>query len=205
MSQKVYVLINEAMPNLVKIGKTSWPLEQRIADLSRASWVPLPFEVFYAAEVDNMDVCEKLLHQIFMDKRINPRREFFTISPEQVASAIKLAEIVNITPYNDIVDSPEEQKALDEARKKRENFNFKMVDIPIGSTLYFIHDELITCIVLDNKKVLFDKVEMSLTWAAKIILESIWKYYESIQWPVYWLYERETLNERRMRFELWEE
>jgi len=78
-----------------------------------------------------MQNVENLIHQVFLDKRINPNREFFKVSPEQVVAAIKLAEIRNITPSDDIVDSLEEQEALDRARKIREVFKFNLVDIPV--------------------------------------------------------------------------
>lgn len=50
MPNIIYVLTNEAMPGLVKIGFTE-SLEDRIKYLSAHSGVPLPFECYYAAEV----------------------------------------------------------------------------------------------------------------------------------------------------------
>jgi hypothetical protein len=50
----VYVLTNLAMPGLCKIGKTTTGLNpDRVTQLSFASGVPSPFEVYYAAKVDN--------------------------------------------------------------------------------------------------------------------------------------------------------
>jgi len=48
----IYILTNEAMPGYVKIGRTS-DLKERIRSLSRPSGVPLPFEVYYASEVED--------------------------------------------------------------------------------------------------------------------------------------------------------
>lgn len=204
MSQKVYVLINEAMPNLVKIWMTDQSLEQRISELSRASWVPLPFEVFYAAEVQDMRKVEKLLHIVFANTRINPKREFFAITPEQVAAAIKLTEYQkDITPTKDIVDSKEEQEALNIARKKAERFNFSMVQIPIWSILEFIDDPSITCIVIDNTKVEFRWSIESLSGSARIILNERWINYP-VQWWLYRKFEWESLVARRLRYESWE-
>ncbi len=53
MPEVIYVLTNEAMPGLVKIGLTAESLESRLAQLSSATGVPLPFEVFFAAEVED--------------------------------------------------------------------------------------------------------------------------------------------------------
>ena len=45
----VYVLINEAMPGYVKVGKTDC-IERRLQDFDWTN-LPLPFECFYAAKV----------------------------------------------------------------------------------------------------------------------------------------------------------
>ena len=81
MPEIVYVMINPAMPDLVKIGKTTTDIESRQRELSGASGVPLPFIVHYAAEVENSSLVESKLHLAFGDHRINPRREFFRIAP----------------------------------------------------------------------------------------------------------------------------
>ncbi len=54
MEGSVYVLTNPAMPNMVKIGKTTRDLELRLADLY-STGVPLPFECEYAAKVKDVD------------------------------------------------------------------------------------------------------------------------------------------------------
>ena len=78
----VYVLTNPAMPKLVKIGKTGRGVETRLNDLYTTG-VPLPFECAYAARVEDMDKVEKAFHNAFGPYRVNPRREFFEIEPEQ--------------------------------------------------------------------------------------------------------------------------
>lgn len=55
----VYILINAAMVGLVKIGMTK-DLNGRLKELNRPSGVPLPFDVFYAARVQNMKNVEAL-------------------------------------------------------------------------------------------------------------------------------------------------
>jgi hypothetical protein len=196
MDQIVYILINEAMPGYVKIGKTSG-LEQRVRDLSRASGVPLPFEVFYAAKVRDMNEAEKLIHDAFGDTRVAPNREFFKIAPERVVAALKLAQIENVTPQSDFVDSPEEQVALDKARRNRFRFNFEMVKIPPGSILQFTRDPQITCKVINDTQIEYNGVVKSLSDAAKSLLGVPYP----VQGPVFWTYENETLDERRRRFE----
>ena len=91
MPQIVYVLTNEAMPGIVKIGMTEADtVEARMAQLNAHSGVPLPFECYFAAEVQACRRIESILHQLFSEQRINPRREFFHVDPEKVVLAISI-------------------------------------------------------------------------------------------------------------------
>jgi len=107
MNEIIYVLINEAMPGYVKVGITT-NLEQRIRSLDTTS-VPLPFEVFYAATVQDSKFVERQIFEAFLDKRVRSSREFFQISPEQAVAIIKLVEIENVTPKQDFVENQEDQ------------------------------------------------------------------------------------------------
>lgn len=181
----------------MKIGRTSGVLEKRIKELSASTSIPLPFTCFYACTVRDSGFVEHQLHDAFGDIRVNPRREFFQISPERVMSALRLAEIEDITPRGDIVENKEDQKSLDEARKRRAKFNFEMVGISVGSVLTFVKDETITARVLEGGDIEFNGQKMSLS-------ESAWRilgYKHQPQGTLYWLYEGETLDERRSRIE----
>lgn len=89
----LYVLTNPVMPGLVKIGCTIGSVEDRIKEISAATGVPVAFHCHFAAEVDDMAAKERTLHQLFSDKRINPKREFFEIGPEKVVLAISMGPI----------------------------------------------------------------------------------------------------------------
>jgi hypothetical protein len=197
MTEIIYILINEAMPGYVKIGKTSTSLEQRIRELSASTSVPLPFTCFYACTVKDSAFVEHQLHDAFDNNRINPRREFFQIAPERVVSALKLAEIEDITPKKDFVESQADQDALNQARKIRSAFNFGMVNIPVGAELVFSRDESIKAKVLDNRSIEFDGVVTSLSNSAQKILG----YAYGVAGTDYWIYEGETLDARRRRLE----
>ena len=94
----IYVLINEAMSGYVKIGKTN-DLEKRIRDLDKTN-VPLPFKCYYACTVEDMNSAEKYVHDVFLNFRVRPRREFFQVDPARVVSALQLAKVkdVNVKP-----------------------------------------------------------------------------------------------------------
>ena len=195
MRQIVYILTNEAMPGYVKIGKTTNDLEQRIKELSGSTSVPMPFTCFYACTVNDATFVEHQLHDAFDNNRINPKREFFQIAPERVVSALKLAQIEDVTPKHDIVESEEDRNSLLEARKIRSKFSFKKANIAAGSEIYFSRDESIKAKVLDDHYILLNDHKTSLSKSAQEILG--YKY--GVSGTDYWMYENETLDERRVR------
>ena len=95
----VYVLTNDAMPNMVKIGRTSGDgVERRVAELSRATGIPLPFKVAVARTVHDARVVERALHIAFGPDRVNPAREFFSIAPERAIAIINAFSGQSLTP-----------------------------------------------------------------------------------------------------------
>jgi hypothetical protein len=195
----VYILTNEAMPGYVKIGKTTTSVEQRMLELSRSTAVPLPFDCYYAARVADVDQVERAFHDAFGDHRVNPKREFFNISPARVLAILKILALEEVTPGHGAgIENKDDAVAIDQSRKKKSAFNFQMVNIPAGAELKFIRDEKITCIVApDQKHVIFKGEEMSSSQAAGEALGSKWW----MQGPIYWTYEGETLDDRRIRME----
>jgi hypothetical protein len=200
MNEIVYVLINPAMIGYVKIGRTN-NLSQRLKVLDNTS-MPLPFECFYAAIVHDSAFVERQLHQAFVDSRVRKNREFFEIAPERVVAALKLVEVKDVTPQDDVVENEEDQKALDEARSRRANFNFNLVKIPIGSELTFTRDSEIKCEVVDSRQVKYSDKVMSLSAAAKEALASIGVLWKAVQGPLYWEYGGKTLDDIRNDMDL---
>ena len=119
----VYILTNESMPEIIKIGFTD-NLSRRLRELDNTS-TPLPFECFYAVEVDDAKAIENLLHEAFDDKQVRKRREFFYCTPEQAKSALKIAEKMggkDVTPREAVFDREhreQDKQALDNAKKKK--------------------------------------------------------------------------------------
>ena len=196
----VYILINDAMPGYVKIGMTEGPVSKRMKELDSAG-VPLPFGCFYAARVADVNFVEKQLHDAFGDQRVRSRREFFQIDPARVAAALKLAELEDVTPREDIVETSDDQRALDTARTKSGSFNMAMVGIAPDTELIFSRDESITCKVLDKHEVEFEGERMSLTASALRVMKRIGYSSNSIAGPQYWMFESETLYQRKKRLE----
>jgi hypothetical protein len=191
----VYVLVNRAMPDLVKIGKTEQTLELRIKGLDTTG-VPLPFECYYAAEVSDHNEVEKKLHKTFLDKRVRDSREFFRVDPEQVKAALSLAAEKDVTPKNAIYTEKSDAEAL-ERESRKSNFTFSAAKIPIGSIINFSKDEKITAKVLSDTTIDYEGQETSLSKAAFLAIKRCGYDWSSVQGPAYWLYEGETLQWHR--------
>jgi len=198
----VYILTNECMPDTIKIGVTD-VLEQRVKQLDNSS-VALPFQCYYAVEVDNASVIEKKLHEGLDDCRIRQNREFFNTTPEQAKSLLGIVEVMggkNVTPTIDIVESPQDHEALKRARKNRERFNFQILGIDVGTSLEFRKDVTITCEVVDNTQVRFRDEVMSLSKSADIVLREMGYEWTSVRGTIWWCLNGETLHELRVRLE----
>lgn len=76
----VYILINEYMPGIVKIGKTTRTVEQRAFELFQTG-VPAPFEIAKAVLSPDCDYLEQQIHGILEKYRISNSREFFRLDP----------------------------------------------------------------------------------------------------------------------------
>jgi len=193
MSEIVYILTNEAMPDYIKIGKTN-DIVRRIQDLDWTN-IPLPFKCYYAALVKDSNFVEKQIHQIFTDSRTRSNREFFKVNPERVVAAIKLIEIQDVTPRQDTEGYADVKEELEKIYTKR--FNFNAVNIPIGAELAFTRDESKKAKVVSNGNIEIDAEIKSLSRAAQELLG----YNYGVAGPLYWMYEDETLDERRKRIE----
>ncbi len=191
----VYILTNQSMPETIKIGITD-NLERRIKELDNTS-TPLPFECYYAVEVKDASKIEKKIHEGLDDKRIRQNREFFNTSPEMAKSILEIAEVMggnNVTPKKDIVETSQDQQALDSARKKRINY-FGILGISKGTILTFSKDKNITCEVSNNGKVIFRGKETSLSGSALIVTNEMGYDWGQVQGAGYWCYQGKTLRD----------
>jgi hypothetical protein len=82
----VYMLSNEYMPGIYKIGMTTTSPEVRAKELSSATGVPFPFKIEAAFHCDNPANSERLIHEDLQDVRINDSREFFQDNADDLAS-----------------------------------------------------------------------------------------------------------------------
>lgn len=173
-SQIVYVLTNPAMPNLVKIGKTTQlEVDARMRQLY-STGVPFPFECAFACQVKDATEVEKALHIAFRKNRLNPNREFFEIDPEQVIAILKLLRVDDITTQFEQqmeaeVEATDKQSAQNFKRRQRPRMNFYELGIPAGSIL-ISKNGMLQATVVDEKKVELQGMICSLTEATRKLL-----------------------------------
>ena len=193
----VYILTNESMPDTIKVGITE-NLDRRVRELDNTS-TPLPFECYYAVEVENASAIEKKIHEGLDDKRVRQNREFFNATPEQAKAILEIAEVMggkNVTPKEDIVETPQDKQALENARKKRGRIDyFGILGIQKGTTLTFSKDKNITCTVSDNGKIIFRDKETTLSGSALLITNEMGYDWGQVQGSGYWCYQGKTLRE----------
>ncbi len=88
----VYVLTNPGMPGMVKVGLSKYLAEDRARQLSTTS-VPLAFVVAHRALTSHPAAVERRAHELLAEHRVNVRREFFTVTPQQAADAVRQASL----------------------------------------------------------------------------------------------------------------
>lgn len=97
MEGYVYILINDAMPGLVKIGCTKRSPEERKRELSRWTGIPLDFSVAYEIFSSDMKMLEKTIHKKLDSCRVNKNKEFFKCDIDfAIASLSKIAQEIQL-------------------------------------------------------------------------------------------------------------
>lgn len=190
----VYVLTNPAMPGMVKIGKTTQnDVSDRIGQLY-STGVPLPFDIVYVCKTDIHDDVEKALHIAFRTSRINSKREFFSIEPEQAIAILKLLHVedkteeVKNTEVSEVTQVDENASKAFKAR--RPNFDFSEMGISDGAELRFTESDEVV-LVHGNRRVIHNGQEMSLNEITKTLLGITY----NVQATPYWTYNGRTLKE----------
>jgi hypothetical protein len=199
---KVYILTNDSMPGIIKIGITDQEsIEDRIKSLDNTS-VPKPFRFYFAIETDKYKEIEKLMHNAFSDYRIRNNREFFEMDPERAVAALKISNAPEIKFNNEMID--EEGVVIDEntPKKYKKRFSFNYVDIPIGSELIYTRDESIKCKVINDNEVEYNNKNYSLSRLADELLTQNGYNWKGVTGPLYFKYNEKTLSELKKEKEL---
>lgn len=98
----VYILSNDSLNGLLKIGSTTFGAEKRAKQLSYTTALPTPFIVEYEIYVRHYVEFEKAIHRKLDSYRVNPKREFFAVS---IDKAIEVIDHEKKKPYYDADDT----------------------------------------------------------------------------------------------------
>jgi hypothetical protein len=109
MNNFVYVLSNESMPGVYKIGKTL-NIRERLRNLDSTS-TPTPFKVELLLQCENHDLVESKMHKIFNNLRIRANREFFKVDLASLEEALNLFDGI-IVDFEKLYNSKIENCAL---------------------------------------------------------------------------------------------
>lgn len=119
MAGWVYVLSNEFMPGIYKVGMTTTSPETRAKELSSATGVPFPFVIEAAFHCEDPASSERATHEALKDCRVSQSREFFQYDLEGLIDECrqhcdaKVGDEVQILAMDYDVISFESLKGLD--------------------------------------------------------------------------------------------
>lgn len=208
MPNIIYILTNPALDGLIKIGKTT-NLVDRLRSLSSSTSIPAPFAVYYHCEIRDdfkLEEVERNLHFVFGPERYNKQREFFRTDPERARTALlpyaKLNKIDQDPGLEEYEREVAEETALTEASNRpRTRFRFSEIGIEPGTELKFFRDDNIFAVVYDDTRIQFNGEITTVSAAANLITQQK----NGKPWggsgTIAWLYNGETLYNRRLRLE----
>ena len=84
----VYVLENDAMPGLYKVGWTERSPDERAKELSGTA-LPSPYRVAYSKSTSLTADIEKIVHKALNEYRNRSNREFFKTDLKKIKQTIK--------------------------------------------------------------------------------------------------------------------
>jgi hypothetical protein len=96
----VYILTNECIPNMIKVGRTKRDTVTRAREISTTG-VPMPFEVAFEILSENYRRLEEEAHRSLAPYRVRTNREFFRCTLTDGASLLKdlNSAIASLHPY----------------------------------------------------------------------------------------------------------
>lgn len=85
----IYVMSNESMPGLFRIGYTTSTPEEKAIQISKSKGVPSPFKVEYSYKCHEGEFFEYEIHKTLDPYRVTDDREFFQVSLEEIKKVIE--------------------------------------------------------------------------------------------------------------------
>jgi hypothetical protein len=105
----IYAMSNKSMPGILKIGMTERSIEERLKE-ANGTFTLIPFVVEMSKNVLNCKEKEKCIHQILQSKRVNPKKEFFEVTIEEIKPIFDLMDSVENQITKEIIQDEESKK-----------------------------------------------------------------------------------------------
>lgn len=205
----IYILTNPSFPEYVKIGYAD-NVERRLKELNRSECIPFAFRLYAYYEVSTR-LSDLKIHE--MIDRLNPNlrsieefegkkrvREFYAMDAEEAYSLLESIATINGLTNNLHKVSPNDEQIEDDNTAKivrLDAFKFSMCGLKEGDELEFVNDKKIKCYVKNDKKVLYNGEEYSLSALAQILTGKPY----NLPGPHYFTYKGEILRDLRERIE----
>ena len=206
----IYILVNPAFPTLVKIGYAD-DVQRRMKTLNSSSGLPDPFHCYAIYKVKSR-LTDLKLHALI--DSLNPtlrhsnNREFYDMDCGKAYEILYAIAQINgdeaqliRNPFDDsyfaqpTVAPSVLPNSPSAAQPKKGNLTFRLLGIPIGSTLCLAKDPRITCTTADDINQVSYKGQLySLSKLAAKLLG-----YGPLQGGKYFKYQGEVLTDMRER------
>ena len=203
----IYILVNPAFPNLVKIGYSD-EVKNRLKSLNSNSGLPDPYHVYATYKVKKR-LKDLKLHDLIdsLDsdlKHVN-NREFYEMSPEKAYGILSAIAEINgdedllvLNPLNDDFFKTIDGKTTSSVSvEKKDPLTFALLNIPIGAELVYKDDvSVVVRTVNDKSSVEYHGNVYSMSGLVKHLKNG-----GSWQGGEYFMYEGKKLTDMRKELE----
>jgi hypothetical protein len=117
----VYILSNETMPGLMKIGFTERTVAERISELSAHTGVPSPYKEEASFPVAEPSKIERLIHDSLSPYRHREDREFFRLSPGEATAHVRKILGIAVEPPRSSTGVPKSPPPVPPLPRGQEN------------------------------------------------------------------------------------
>lgn len=162
----IYIMVNECLKNMVKIGYAT-DVEERRKQLSTTA-LPYEYEVYAVYETPGKledKKLHKLIDNLNPDLRVSKNREFFMMTPEDAYELLQAIAIISGS-QDKLRKTREDKVAQAEAKTKKPAVNFAKCNIPLGAELVYVGDPSVKVTVVSERKVEYNNVITSLSAVA---------------------------------------
>lgn len=188
LSGTVFILVNDAMPRFVRLEFTSGDdAAAKIAKTNKSA-LPVPFRLYFAAEVADWKALERSLRFLFSKHYDPDDQAFLTINPDLLRAAIE-PSVINAIELSDkdLGISPQKRAQMGHLRAANEDLNMQALNAKPGTILYFANEPSISCTALGNGLVQLDGKSLTPVQAAQVAMRKIGFDWDEIAGSDYWI------------------